>query len=146
MIVNKCIRQNWKLFNQIRFQPIGFEVPKEDSQKWSEIRWDYICEADLKRHACYINKSKGNKYNITLWSDDEYLYLIQVIRTEYNSDSTLVYMVPFTEDTLNDFKAIAKFIHKNINDIINHSVNGVHELNRMAAANEIKGELYGDDA
>ena len=133
MINNKCIRQNWKIFNMIKFQPIDFEVPKEGSQAWSEVHWDYLTEADLERHACYICKSKEMKYNITLWSDDEYIYLIQCIRTEYNTDSTLVYMAKNTESNLSDFMSISKFIHKNIKDIIGHSLAGLREYNKLTA-------------
>ena len=135
--MNKCIMQNWKIFNRIRFEPVGFDLKFEqpiDSQKWSDKTWDYIVNNDgLERHAIYTKKLKENKYTITLWSDDKYLYLIQVIRTEYNSNDTLVYMAPNTPENLSDFKNIAKFIHININDIIGGSRKNVAEALKLKA-------------
>ena len=138
MIINKCIRQNWKIFNKIRFEPLGFELHFNEpieSQQWSENKWNYLISTDMKRECIYVNKSKTNKYTITLWNDGEYLYLIQVVRTEYNSDDTLVYIAPLTEDNLSDLKTISKFIHKNIKSIINNSIDGVHEIDKLATLN-----------
>lgn len=141
--MNKCIMQNWKIFNKIRFEPMGleleFEQPK-DSQIWSENQWNHIVNDELERHAIYTKKTKENKYTITLWSDEEYIYLIQVLRTEYKSNDTLVYMAKNTPDNLNDFKAIAKFIHLNINEIINGSKKNAQEFAKIAAMIDAKNK------
>lgn len=140
MINNKCIRQSWKVFNKIKFIPTTeVEFNKDNSQKWSEEKWNHIIGDELTRHAIYSRKDKEIKYTITLWDDSEYLYLIQVIRTEFNTDDTVVYMTSFNESNLADFKAISKFIHKNIREIINHSKNGVLEANKLALTEEIHG-------
>jgi len=137
MINNKCIRQNWKVFNRIKFIPTKeIEFDENNSQKWSEEKWNHIISDELTRHAIYTRKDKENKYTITLWDDSEYIYLIQVIRTEFNTDDTTVYMTKYDDVKLSDFKVIAKFIHKNIMDIINHSKNGVIEANKLAFIQE----------
>ena len=139
MINNKCIRQNWKIFNKIKFIPSDeIKFDKNNSQKWSEEKWNHIISDELTRHAIYTRKDKENKYTITLWDDGEFLYLIQVIRTEFNTDDTTVYMAIYSDVNLSDFKAISKFIHKNIMNIINHSKNGVIEANKIAFMQEMK--------
>lgn len=140
MVRNKCIRQNWKIFNKIKFIPSkNIEFDKDNSQKWSEEIWKHIVEDELERIVIYNRKDKENKYTITLWCDNRYLYLIQVIRTEFNTDDTVVYMNTYSDDNLSDFKAISKFIHKNILDIIKHSRESVLEANKLATIEEISG-------
>ena len=141
MVRNRCIRQNWKIFNRIKFNPIDIPLEFENdqsSQEWSEKQWNHITCDELTRHAIYNRKTKETKYTITLWTDDEYIYLVQVIRTEFNTDDTLVYMAYYTESNLSDLKGISKFINKNIMEIVNHSKNAVIEANKLAAIQELK--------
>lgn len=138
MIVNKCIRQNWKILNHIRIQPVGFEMEADESK--AEEIWNHLTNDELTRLVIYNRKDKNNKYTISLWTDNEYAYLIQVLRDEYNTDKTLVYMSQNTEDNINDLKSIAKFVHKNIKDIINHSIGGIHELNKLRDAAHADGD------
>ena len=137
--MNKCIRQNWKIFNRIRFEPIGFDLDFKEpvqSQIWSENQWNHIVNDELTRLSIYSRRLPENKYTITLWNDDEYIYLVQCIRTEYNTDDTLVYIAYNNENNISDFKNIAKFIHKNILNIIKGSQSNVAEFNRLAALME----------
>ena len=113
-------RLNNKIHNHISFIPVaGAYVPEFkdiiEEQAWAEDKWNYLLEADLKRHSCHVlNKPDLNKHMITVWTDNQYVYLITAIRSFYNTTKTTVYFQPFTEDNLSDFKAIAKFTHKNI--------------------------------
>lgn len=144
MIINKSIRQNWKIFNMIGFEIIDFEVPEqkesdwetEGSQRWSEKTWNYIVENKLDRLAYYSKKSKDLKYNITVWLDEKYVYLIQVVRTEFNTDNTRVIMATNTEDNVNDLKNIAKFLHKNISGFIKESVGNVQQFHQLQFVQE----------
>lgn len=144
---NKCIRQNWKIFNKIRFTPIQLDEPDDLSNinEWAERVYNHLVDDDLKRHAYYSVKGKKG-YSITVWSDDKYIYLVQVVRTEYNTDDTLIYAADLTEENLNDFKAMAKFIRYNIKEIIGHSKNAINELNKLKAVNDIKKEIADGNA
>lgn len=135
---NKSLRQNWKIMAKIKLAPINIDEPVGLSHinEWAEKVWSHLCDDELTRHSCHILKGKKG-FNITVWSDDKYCYLVQCVRTEYNTDEILIYMNELTEDNLNDFKSIAKMIRYNIKDIIGHSLQGVHELNKYALAKEI---------
>jgi hypothetical protein len=132
--MNKCIRQNWKIFNYITVANLDEDIPAEYEdcpQRYAEEKWKYVVSQNLTRHVIYKRTDKDNKYSITLWSDEKYLYLIQVIRDEINCDHTKMYIKYLNDDNLNDFKAIAKMIHYNISKIISHSINNVHEFNDL---------------
>ena len=119
MIVNKYLRQNWKKFNRISFRPINIDVPSDvkNPDEWAENIWTHLTEDDdVKRLKHYARRKF---YSINIVRDDRYLYLIQCLRSEYDTDETSVYMVEYTEDNLNDFMAIAKMVHNNIEEIIN---------------------------
>lgn len=140
--MNKCIRQNWKIFNKIRFAPIKLDEPDDlsDINEWAERVYNHLVDDDLKRHCHYsVRGRKG--FTITVWDDGQYVYLVQVIRSEYNTDETMIYAAELTEENLNDFKAMAKFIRYNIKEIIGHSKEGVKALNQMKVAAEIKKEF-----
>lgn len=143
--MNKCIRQNWRIFNKVRFAPIKLDEPDglKDINEWAEKTYNHIVDDDLKREAYYCVKGKKG-FTITVWTDDKYVYLVQVIRTEYNTDDTLIYAAELTDDNLNDFKAMAKFIRYNIKEIIGHSQAGVAALNKMKAVSDIKKEIVGE--
>ena len=136
--MNKCIRQNWRLFNKITFRPIGLEMPKdlEHPDKWAEVMWKYLIDSDeLTRKAYHCKKGKQG-YTISVWQDESCVYLIQVIRSEWNTDETTIFATINTEDNLNDFLHIAKFIHKNINKFIGESITNVNEFNKWATIQE----------
>ena len=137
--MNKSLLQNWKIFNKVKLAPIGIDEPGElrDINEWAEKVWNHLCDDELKRISCHITKGKQG-HNITVWTDESYVYLVQSVRSEYNTNETLIYMAPLNNDNLNDFKHIAKFVHKNIKDIIGHSKDGVKALNQMKIVDEIK--------
>lgn len=145
MIVNKYLRQNWKIFNKISFRPIEIDVPEEyekNPDEWCEKIWIHITEEPIVR----LNHwARRKNYTITLLTDTDYLYLVQCLRTEWNTDETSIYMVKYTEDNYNDFKAIAKFVHKNIEDIIGHHKKGFESLNKLVTAQEIQKEMNTPD-
>lgn len=141
-MVNKCIRQNWRIFNKIRFTPIQIEPPEglNHINEWCEIVWNHLCNDELERHKIYkVDGRKG--FTITVWTDKDYVYLVQVIRDENNTDATMIYMQKLTEDNLNDFLAIAKFIRYNIKGIVGHSTQAVHELNKLVTAQKLQEEF-----
>ena len=142
--MNKCIRQNWKIWNNIQFHPLGKlqeEVPqdKKKASFWAESTWKRIVLKDMERHVIYQRKDKGtNKYTITVWDDGKYCYLIQVLRTEYNTDSTVIYMKEYSESNVKDFLAIAKFIHRDINKIVGKSKEDVKQFNELVNKQELE--------
>jgi len=143
-MLNKCLRQNWRIFNKIRFTPIGIKPPEDLNHinEWCEKVWNHLCDDELKRHKLYkVDGRKG--FTITVWTDNEYVYLVQVVRDENNTDATMIYMQELSENNLNDFLAIAKFIRYNIKGIIGHSQDAVHELNKLVAAQNIQKEIEG---
>ena len=143
--MNKCLRQNWRIFNKIRFAPIKLPEPDglSDINEWAERVWNHLCDDELKRHCHYSVKGKRG-YTITVWTDDEYVYLVQVVRSEYNTDETMIFAAELTDSNLSDFKAQAKFIRYNIKDLIGHSKEGVREASKIAAAMQIKKEIDGE--
>ena len=143
--MNKCLRQNWRIFNKIRFAPIKLPEPDglSDINEWAERVWNHLCDDELKRHCHYSVKGKRG-YTITVWTDDEYVYLVQVVRSEYNTDETMIFAAELTDSNLSDFKAQAKFIRYNIKDLIGHSKEGVREASKIAAAIQIKKEIDGE--
>ena len=135
--MNNSLRQNWKIFNNIKFHPLGDleeSAPrdKREAAEWANQIWTHLVNDNIERCLIYVRKRRRfDKYNITVWNDGEVVYLVVCSRTEYNTDSTVVYMQPYTEDNLNDFKALAKFIHTNIVGITNTSVNAYKSLNQL---------------
>ena len=115
------LRLNNKINNNIKFFPLGFDLDAKNAKEeieWAEKTWNYLLNDEkLKRHSFYSKNLKETKYIITVYSDDKYTYLIQCLRTKWNTDSTMVYMQPVSEDNINDFKAIAKFMHLNNNTL-----------------------------
>ena len=136
--MNKSLKQNWRIFTKIKFAPIQLDQPDDlkDINEWAERVWKHLCDDELKRHACHITRGKQG-HNITVWSDDSIVYLVQCVRSDYNTDEVLIYAAKLNDDNLNDFKAIAKFIHKNIKEIIGHSKNAINALNKMKTIQEI---------
>lgn len=143
--MNKSIRQNWRIFNKVRLAPIGLTEPDglSDINQWAELVWNHLCDDELKRQSHHSVKGKKG-YTISVWTDDKYVYLVQVVRSEYNTDETIIFMSELTEQNLNDFKAMAKFIRYNIREIIGHSKSGVQEANKLAAALSIKKQIDGE--
>ena len=143
---NKCIKNNWKIFNKIKFAPISLKKPEDlkDINEWAERTWNHLINDDLKRHKYFCEKGKHG-FTISVWSDETNVYLIQVVRTEYDTDEILIYGAELNDNNLNDFCAIAKFIRYNIKSIIGHSQNAVHELNKMVKAMEIQKEVEHSD-
>jgi hypothetical protein len=114
------LRHNNKINNNIKFYPIGFELNYETAKEeieWAERTWNHLLNDSLDRHSFYSKNTPDTKYIITVYSDSEFVYLIQCIRTKWNTDSTMVYMQPLTDDNVSDFKAIAKFMHLNNNTL-----------------------------
>ena len=110
------LRFNNRLNNNIKFIPIGFELNYETAKEeieWAERTWNHILYDTFYRHSFYSKNTPDTKYIITVYSDEQYVYLIQVLRTKFNTDSTMVYMQQLSEDNVNDFKSIAKFMHYN---------------------------------
>lgn len=140
--MNKSIRQNWKIFNNLKFYPLGKledEVPrdKKEGAFWCEKIWNHLVNDDMKRAAIFQRKGIGtNKYTITVWDDGEYVYFINVLRTEYNTDSTSVYIQESTPDNLQDFINIAKFYHTNILLMKKQSLEGFKELDKIIQEHE----------
>ena len=121
MIVNKYLRQNWKKFNRISFRPINIDIPSniKNPDEWCERVWIHLSEDDDVKRLKHYTRRKN--YSINIVRDDKYLYLVQCLRSEYDTDETSIYMVECSEDNLNDFLAIAKMVHENIEDICNSS-------------------------
>lgn len=136
--MNKSLKQNWRIFTKVKFAPIQLEQPDDlnDINEWAERVWNHLCDDELQRHACHVTRGKQG-HNITVWSDESLVYLVQCVRSDYNTDEVLIYAAELNDDNLNDFKAIAKFIHKNIKEIIGHSKNAINALNKMKTIQEI---------
>lgn len=132
--MNKYLRQNWKIWNHIQFHPLAMEVPEDETErmKWAESTWTHLCEDDIELIRKSSHTVKGtDKWVICVVADDEYCYLIQCLRTEYNTDDTTVYMKPKSKDNVNDFIAISKFIHRDITKILNQSRKDVKQFNEL---------------
>ena len=139
--MNKCIRQNWKIWNHVRFRPLGkVECPSEEKEQclWADKLWNHIVNDDLTRHVIYNRKGLGtDKNTLTIWDDGQYVYLVHVLRTKDNIDMTDVYVKELTEDNVNDFKAIAKFLHRDVNKIIGGSLKDVQKFNELVNKQEM---------
>lgn len=141
MTVNKYLRQNWKKFNRVSFRPINVDIPSDikNPDEWAEKVWIHISEDDdIKRLKHYARRKS---YSINVVRDDKYLYLVQCLRSEYDTDETSIYMVEFSEDNLNDFLAIAKMVHNNIEDIMGDS----REILKYKKAMELEKEFNESD-
>ena len=140
--MNKCLRQNWKIFSKFKFRPQGTleeeypRTPDEANEKSREI-WNHLVDDELQRHAYYSVKGKKG-YTITVWSDDKYVYLVQCVRTEWNTDEITVFIDDKSENSIRDYCSVAKMLRYNIKDIIGHSQEGVKVLNQLKAVEEIK--------
>jgi len=144
--MNLYLRQNWRIWNHIRFHPLGTvtfpEDKKEKTEKCDEIWMKLLKDETIVRHVIHNRKGKGtDKYTSTVLSDGNYCYLVHVMRTEYNTDNTDIYMIEYSESNVQDFINLSKFIHKNINKIINHSVEGAKKLNELINKQEIAKEI-----
>ena len=142
--MNKYLRQNWRIMNSVRWTPIDLEQPDnlDNINAWCEQVYNHLVNDEIKRHKHYVVKGKKG-FNVSVVSDDENVYIVQVIRNEYNTDDTMIFGAKYTENNLNDFLSIAKFIRYNIKDIIGHSKEGAVELNKLASAMEIKEKIDG---
>lgn len=140
--MNKFLRQNWKIFQKVRLVPIGVDEPTdiENINQWCERVWNHLINDKFTRYAHYVVKGKQGRV-ITVLSDDEYVYIVQTVRTEYNTDETKIMMAHATENNINDFKAIAKMIHYNIKVFIGHSIKAVREANILSAKG-LKKEIH----
>lgn len=142
--MNKYLKQNWKIFDKFKFRPMGSiedEYPRtinEANEKSREI-WTHLVNDELKRHKIYVVKGKKG-FNISVVSDEKYVYLIQVVRSEYNIDEITVFINDLTEDNINDFLAMAKLIRYDINKFINHSINGIREAKKLAILSKEKAD------
>ena len=134
---NASIRQSWKIFNNIKFHPLGEieeSCPKDKKEAafWAEKVWNQIVYGDLVRHAIYVKRGVGtDKYTISVWSDDDTCYLIACVRSEFNTDSTIVYLQPKSDDNIQDFINLSKFIHKNVATITNQSIKAYKKLDEL---------------
>lgn len=141
--MNNSIRQSWKIFNNLKFYPKGKleeQAPrtKKEAALWAEKMWNHIVEDELKRHIIFVRRGKGtDKYTITVWSDSDNVYLIVCNRTEFNTDSTAVYLKEYSETNLQDFINLAKFVHKNITGITNHSIKAYTEMQKLLDQSEV---------
>ena len=139
------LRLNNKINNNIKFYPLNFELKYETAKEeieWAEKTWNHLLNDNLNRHSFYSRNLPNSKYIITVYNDEQYVYLIQCLRTKWNTDSTLVYMQPLSEDNINDFKAIAKFMHLNNNTLTKN----YKELLLDAKAYTIKQSKINHDA
>lgn len=145
--MNKSIRQNWKIFNNVKFYPLGEleeSAPrdKKSAALWAEGIWEHIVNDELTRHSILVKQGYGtNKYTISVWSDSDNCYLIACVRTEYNTDSITVYMQPNTPDNINDFVNLAKFIHKNIMTITGQSVQAYKKMQELLQEDKVKEQI-----
>lgn len=118
--MNKLM-QNKRIWNHVRIQPIKIHsqvsrMTEKHQIEWCESIWNHLLNDDLTRHAFYSYKGIGcKKHTLSVWSDDKYVYLVQVLRTRYNTNESTVYITKNTTDNINDFKAMAKMVHNNIN-------------------------------
>ena len=57
-VLNKCIRQNWKIFNKIRLAPLGVKPPEDlkHINEWAERVWTHLCNDELMRHKYFAEK------------------------------------------------------------------------------------------
>lgn len=144
--MNKYLRQNWKIWNHIRFRPIGnIKVPHDPKKmtEWAEKKWEHIVNDDsIVRHSIHNRKGKAwkEKYTITVLSDIKYCYIIQVLRTEFNTDNTTVFMRKYSDEAVQDCKNIAKFIHRDIGKIVDQSLADVKQFNELTAKQELANE------
>lgn len=135
--MNKSLRQNWKIFNNIKFHPLGeceetCPRNKQDAANWADQVWNHLVNDEIERCAIYIRKGiANNKYNITVWNDGKIVYLVVCLRTEFATDSTTIYMQPYTQDNLSDFIALAKFTHKEMMGIVGHSIKAYQEIDKL---------------
>lgn len=140
-MLNKCLRNSWKIFAKFKFRPQGSleeEYPKtsnEANDKSREI-WEHLCNDELERHRYFsVKGTKG--YTLTVWSDDKYCYLVQCVRAEWNIDEITVFINDKTQENIDDYCAIAKMIRYNIKDFMGHSQKAIGELNKLQS---VKGE------
>ena len=142
--MNNSIRQSWKIFNNIKFHPLGKleeSAPrdKKTAAQWAESIWNHITNDELKRHCIFQHKGKAtDKYTITVWSDDDNCYLIACIRSEFNTDSTTVYLQPKTDDNIQDFINLAKFIHKNVASITGNAIKAYKKMDELLQESKVR--------
>ena len=146
-MLNKYLRQNWKLFAKFKVRPLGSleeEYPKtmEEANDKSREIWEHLWNDEIKRESFHCVKGKKG-YNLSVVSDDKYCYLIQCVRTEYNIDEITIFINDLTDKNIDDFKSIAKMIRYHIKNIIGYSKEGVQELNKLVKAQEIQKEIEG---
>ena len=141
---NKSIRQNWKVFNNIKFRPLGEmeeSAPrdKKSAALWAEKMWKHIALDELQRHSIFVKRGKGtDKYTISVWSDEDTCYLIACVRSEFNTDSTTVYTQAKSESNIQDFINLAKFIHKNVAAITNDAVKAYKRMDELLQEKSVK--------
>ena len=144
--MNKYLRNNWKIFNAIRFYPMETPIPEEfkDSvNAWCENIWNHLENDDVKRESYHSKKGKKG-FTISVLSDSQYIYIVQCVRTEHNTDDTAIFMQPYTEENLSDFKAMAKFLGHSGNSIVNNFKQGWQVFNQMKAAEKLEKEFNGE--
>ena len=135
--MNNSLRQNWKLYYSCKIYPLGKreeEAPrtKQEAREWGEKIWKHLVLDDIKREALFIKKRTGNnKYNLSVWSDEENTYLVFVLRLEDGTDSISIWLQEKTQDNIQDFINLAKFFHKNHMTFVNQSLKNVKEFNEQ---------------
>lgn len=142
--MNKYLRNNWKVFNAIRFYPMETPPPEglSNINEWCEKVWNHLENDDVKREAYFCYKGKKG-FTISVLSDNEYVYIVQCVRTETNTDDTAIFMQPLTDNNVNDFKAMAKFLRYSGNSIVNNFKQGWKAFNQLKSAEELQKEFEG---
>lgn len=143
--MNKYLRNNWQIFNAIRFYPMETPIPEEFTgsiNRWCETVWNHLENDEIKRECYYAVKGKKG-FTISVLSDSQYVYIVQCVRTESNTDDTAIFMQPLTEDNVNDFKAMAKFLRYSGNNIVNNFKQGWKAFNLLKSAQDLQKEFEG---
>ena len=126
--MNKLMQKS-SLDNNIQIIPVGWKIDEMDDKQeieWCEKICNHLLHDDLARHSY---RARRASHTLSVWSDNDYVYLVQVIRA-FGANQVRVWMAKYSEDQVSDFKAIVKFIHNNLHklnepyeklkDMINH--------------------------
>ena len=140
--MNKLL-QNKTINNHIKVFPLSDDLAphftcEADELNWCESIWNYLSNnSDLTRHK-YVAKKAS--HTLSVWSDNDKVYLVQVMRTLFHSNKTIIYIAKKSEEQINDFLAIVKFVHGNIGTMMNN----YRELIAEAKESQIKAMLDKD--
>ena len=133
--MNKLMQNN-KIWCHVKVSPIQVDLPDMDmneGQAFCDKLFNHLKYDKVER---LFYRTKRTQHTISIWKDDKYVYLVQVIRTEFKTNEAMIYFAPLTEENISDFKAIAKMIHRDIDKFTEQSIANVHEFNKMAAIAE----------